>query len=51
MTDYFNVTCVPSGCSCAGHRLAGVRHIAPCCDKPHIDQLPMPAETDPEEFS
>jgi hypothetical protein len=27
-------------CACEGHRLPGVRHVAPCCDEPHIDQKP-----------
>lgn len=31
--------CVSTGCSCSGHQWPGVRHIAPCCDEPHIDQV------------
>ena len=25
-------------CNCVGHRMPGVHHIVPCCDKPHITQ-------------
>ena len=28
--------CVPTGCSCAGHRMPGVYHIVACCDQPHV---------------
>lgn len=38
MTGELVTACAPSGCSCAGHHMPGVRHIVPCCDKPHIDQ-------------
>lgn len=34
----FAQDCTPSGCSCMGHTWPGVRHIAPCCDQPHVDQ-------------
>lgn len=35
----FTEACVPSACQCAGHRFPGVRHIAACCNEPHIDQV------------
>ena len=25
-------------CPCPGHYAAGVRHMAACCDEPHVDQ-------------
>lgn len=38
MTGELVTACVPSGCSCAGHFMAGVYHIVPCCDAPHLDE-------------
>ncbi len=35
-----------SGCACIGHAFPGVRHIAACCDQPHIDQRLPAATTD-----
>ena len=26
----------PTKCTCIGHRVPGVYHIAPCCDEPHV---------------
>ena len=28
-----------ANCGCMGHSMPGVRHIAACCDVPHVDQL------------
>lgn len=27
-------------CDCPGHKLPGIRHIQPCCDRPHVEDLP-----------
>lgn len=31
--------CMPSGCPCSGHRMPGVFHLVPCCDRLHIDAI------------
>lgn len=35
-----NEDCQPSGCPCLGHKVAGVYHLVPCCDEPHIKEDP-----------
>ena len=36
----------PGYCGCDCHRMPGVKHIKPCCDKPPAKEFPVDEEPD-----